>query len=382
MKPSRVAREQQIAIFGESGSGKTVLLSSFYGRAQEQALEKASLFDVIAEDTSQHLRLHQNYLGMKNSATAPMTTRFSATRYAFLVRRRPTGRIKASRANVVEDLRLVWHDYPGEWFEEEPATTVEQTRRVDTFRALLGADVALLVVDGQLLLDNRGEEERYLKALMANYRTHLARLRDDLLPDGKQLVRFPRIWLFALSKADLLPDMNVDSFGDLLVEKSGAEISSLEAELASFVEEPDAMSVGEDFVILSSAKFKPKVIEVSQTIGLNLILPIAAVLPFSRHLQWVKVLRRGSKVAKDLTGSTGPLLALLVTKVKLPGVIGVAAAFVLPHVIEPLTKLANNKVENVHDEAAAKHDFLTAVLTGFQVDLDRATEQKVLRSLR
>jgi ABC-type dipeptide/oligopeptide/nickel transport system ATPase component len=29
------ALEQQIAVFGESGSGKTVLLSSFYGAAQD-----------------------------------------------------------------------------------------------------------------------------------------------------------------------------------------------------------------------------------------------------------------------------------------------------------------------------------------------------------
>ena len=29
--------EQQIAVFGESGSGKTVLVSSFYGATQQQA---------------------------------------------------------------------------------------------------------------------------------------------------------------------------------------------------------------------------------------------------------------------------------------------------------------------------------------------------------
>jgi ABC-type dipeptide/oligopeptide/nickel transport system ATPase component len=29
-------KEQHIAVFGESGSGKTVLVSSFYGAAREQ----------------------------------------------------------------------------------------------------------------------------------------------------------------------------------------------------------------------------------------------------------------------------------------------------------------------------------------------------------
>ncbi|WP_221181188.1 hypothetical protein [Curtobacterium sp. PhB78] len=76
MKPSKVAREQQIAVFGESGSGKTVLLSSFYGAAQEPAFIKKSLYKITADTTTQGLRLHQNYLGMKNSGATPATNRF------------------------------------------------------------------------------------------------------------------------------------------------------------------------------------------------------------------------------------------------------------------------------------------------------------------
>ena len=56
-------REQHIAVFGGSGSGKTVLVSSFYGAAQEQAFLKDSDFHVIADDTGQGNRLRQNYLG-------------------------------------------------------------------------------------------------------------------------------------------------------------------------------------------------------------------------------------------------------------------------------------------------------------------------------
>ena len=67
-------------------------------------------------------------------------------------------------------LRLAWHDYPGEWFEESPSSEEEANRRVDTFRSLLRSDVALLLVDGQKLLDYKGEEERYLKSLLTNFR--------------------------------------------------------------------------------------------------------------------------------------------------------------------------------------------------------------------
>ena len=73
MEPDKVAREQQIAVFGESGSGKTVLLSSYYGGAQEPEFQRTSLFDVVADDTSDGNRLHQNYLGMKKTASLPMS---------------------------------------------------------------------------------------------------------------------------------------------------------------------------------------------------------------------------------------------------------------------------------------------------------------------
>ena len=65
------ALEQHIAVFGESGSGKTVLVSSFYGATQEPQFLKSSLFDVVADDTGQGHRLHRNYLGMRDSARLP-----------------------------------------------------------------------------------------------------------------------------------------------------------------------------------------------------------------------------------------------------------------------------------------------------------------------
>ncbi len=80
--------EQHIAVFGEGGSGKTVLVSSFYGATQEPEFLKESLFDVTADDAGQGHRLHANYLGMRDSARPPMTTRFQATPYAFSVKLR------------------------------------------------------------------------------------------------------------------------------------------------------------------------------------------------------------------------------------------------------------------------------------------------------
>jgi ABC-type dipeptide/oligopeptide/nickel transport system ATPase component len=59
-------KEQNLAVFGESGSGKTVLLSSFYGASQEPSFLAESLYRVLADDTGQGTRLRQNYLRMRN----------------------------------------------------------------------------------------------------------------------------------------------------------------------------------------------------------------------------------------------------------------------------------------------------------------------------
>lgn len=383
MEQNKVAREQQIAVFGESGSGKTVLLSSFYGLAVEQLLAGTEQFDVLAADNAQGRRLHQNYLGMKNSAVLPMTNRFSATSYAFSIKRKPGTATRAGR-KAPEELRLVWHDYPGEWFETEPSEPEEEQRRIDTFQALLGSDVALVLVDGQKLLDNAGEEERYLKHLLTNLSTQLLKLRDNLLQDGKPLVTFPRIWLMALSKADLLPDMDVIDFRDLLVEKAGAELNKLQGVIATFVEAPEALSVGDDFVLLSSAQFEPEKIEVTKRVGLDLILPIAAMLPFSRYVSWALAMRKGAKVAEHLLRLAKPVadfigndkLAVLLARLPVP--IGNAVALIGPFLMQTVLDLVGTKVLDMHEEAKAKHDFLAETLTGFQLELDRGDGEKVL----
>ncbi len=362
-------------MFGESGSGKTVLLSSFYGAALEPEFLNESLYGIDATDTAQGRRLHQNFLGMKKTATTPATNRFSATKYVFSVRQRPTA-VKRGKPSGKEELRLVWHDYPGEWLEEDPSTPEELKRRADTFSELVGADVAILLVDAQNLLVNAGEEERYLKALLANYTRHVSRVRSELLPDGQRLARFPRVWTFGLSKADLLPEMNVTEFRDLLVEKVGQEINLLQNELAAFAEEPEAFSLGEDFVLLSSAQFQPGKIDVDRQIGVRLILPIAAMLPLSRNVRWAKALRSGGKVATELMKNAGTAVSFL-------GGLNLSGKFKLVAVLasflsEPVLEHGTAKVQEAYEKALERHDFLTAVLLGFRLDLDRAVEERVL----
>ena len=108
-------REQHIAVFGESGSGKTVLVSSFYGPTQEGSFEN-ELWDLVADDTGQGTRLHRNYLGMRDRATTPMATKLASTTYYFSVKLKGRND-SAAKKRSFDTIRLAWHDYPGEWFE-------------------------------------------------------------------------------------------------------------------------------------------------------------------------------------------------------------------------------------------------------------------------
>ncbi|GAB3318845.1 ATP-binding protein [Geodermatophilus aquaeductus] len=374
------ALEQHIAVFGEGGSGKTVLLSSFYGATQEPQYRKQSLVHVVADNIGQGARLHRNYLGMKNSAQLPSATRFAGTSYSFSIKLKDNS---STKDKPFDALRLVWHDYPGEWFEHDVSGPEEEQRRVDTFRSLLGSDVALLLVDAQRLLDNAGQEERYLKSLFANFLNGLLSLKDDLLEDGKPLVEFPRIWVLGLSKSDLLPDLDVFAFRDLLIEKAADDLDALRQVLAGLVEAGDALSVGEDFVLLSSAKFGADRIEVSERIGVDMILPLAAMLPFERHVHWAQTKELQGKVVEMLLRGAEPLATVLVgTRSKFLGVVGQLLNIVGPSMAEA-AGLNGDKLREVNTDALAKKDHLRATLTRFGMDLDRGEEERVLlRSLR
>jgi hypothetical protein len=373
--------EQQIAVFGGSGSGKTVLLSSFYGAAQEPTVRRANRYAVTAEDRAQGRTLHRNYLGMRDGDTVPSSTRFASTSYRFVIEPSaeavPKGR---SKQKASKPLRIIWHDYPGEWFEEDPSSADEAARRVETFRSLLSADVAVLLVDGQILAEHAGEEDRYLKALLTDFHTGLYALRDDVLEDGKRLTRFPRIWTLALSKADLLPDVDVEAFREIVIGKAGGELDELRTVLQSFVQDPDALDVGEDFLLLSSAAFEPDNIDVTRRTGVDLLMPITAMLPFERFAKWANTRQRGAQVAEQLLKAVGPIVGFLGTsKLVKSNLVGAAVSMIGGGLGAKAISFASKKVAKVKDEAAAEREFTTRVLARFAEDLDRGVEERVLR---
>lgn len=386
-------REQHIAVFGESGSGKTVLVSSFFGPTQEGSYRN-DLWDLVARDTGQGHRLYQNYLGMRDEARTPLVTTFNSTTYGFSVKLK-AGTSDESRKRPFDELHLAWHDYPGEWFTEDPSSDEEDRRRTETWMDLLRSDVALLLVDGQKLLDHQGEEERYLKSLLNNFRLSILRTKDALLAEHGPLVEFPRIWIFALSKSDLLPDWDVDTFRDLVIRKAAGEIDRLRSTIGELIETPEALSLGEDFILLSSAKFELTAdsddavdIDVTKRVGLDLVLPIASLLPLERRVQWqeqfsipwkvVDSLADGADViAAALTGAKYKTVEKILERIARSNRGTAIVSSALPY-LEKAVRIAGPRLKEMHEQALAQQENLRATLLQFKVDMEQGVTEKIL----
>ncbi|WP_345752102.1 TRAFAC clade GTPase domain-containing protein [Microbacterium rhizophilus] len=370
--------EQHIAVFGESGSGKTVLLSSFYGPTQEKGFTAQNLFSVVPDSQAQGITLYKNYVGMRDSRDLPETTTLRSTAYGFTLKMG----VAAGTSNA-DTMKVVWHDYPGEWFGQDLAGELAQ-RRVDAFRDLMRSDVALLLVDAQRLIDNAGHEEAYLKSLFYNFRDGLERLRSEILTDGRPLERFPRIWMIALSKTDLLPDIDVRGFRDLVLGKAGSDVLQLRDVIASYVQAPDALSVGADFLLLSSARFTPEKIDLADRVGLDLILPIASVLPVERLAKWAGAKQLPAALAKQLLQGAGGVVSVLgnllglLAKVPKLKVLGAIVALIPAEAIEQFAEMGTDKLEEIEREAKAKKEFLVAALARFRLELDEGEAKDVL----
>jgi len=216
--------------------------------------------------------------------------------------------------------------------------------------------------------------------LLTDFHSGLSELRDDVLNDGRRLARFPRIWALGLSKADLLPDVDVERFRELVLGKAGEELGELETVLKSYVQDPDALDVGEDFLLLSSARFEPGRIDVGTRTGIDLLMPITAMLPFERFAKWATNKQRAAVAAEQLLRFAGPVLGFLGSKrLKLPTPVGALVGLIAGEAGVRGANYAAKRVGKLKKAATAEADFVTTVLERFADDLDRGVEQRILR---
>ncbi len=116
----------------------------------------------------------------------------------------------------------------------------------------------------------------------------------------------------------------------------------------------------------------------TERIGLDLILPVAAMLPLERHLRWVRRQQIGAKVAEDLLAGVGDLATALSGRAKFAGAVGRVAGLIGRGVNSVATDLGADQLRKLHAAALAKHDHMAAVLSRFALDLDDAEERRIL----
>jgi len=156
---------------------------------------------------------------------------------------------------------------------------------------------------------------------------------------------------------------------------------------------PDALSLGEDFMLLSSAKFElssagsePVEIDVTKRVGIDLILPVASLLPLERRVQWQEKMKIPMKVLESMADGADALAEVLIGRkgfgiqkvvAKLPKVGPLASKAVIPALMEAV-KMAESQLRQINEQARETHDYLTATLTQFKLDLDQGETDRLL----
>jgi energy-coupling factor transporter ATP-binding protein EcfA2 len=355
--PRRNVIDQHIAVFGESGSGKTTLLSTFYGWHQEPSFGISNGYTLNATDTSQGQELTRNYLKMQEGPY--VVTRSQNSAFKFDIKVRGLDRSAGS---------LVWHDYPGEWWTEEQQGVVN-TRKIKSFRALLQSDIAFLLCDAQRLKD---DGDKYLIRLLRTFRTELERQKNKLKAEDAPLLLFPRTWVICLSKADLMPDEDVYKFRDRVIKIAKDELDELKETIKEILTGDGYQSIGESFLLLSSAEFDVatgKVKESSHSLGIDLIPPISISLPIQKALSWERKSHKAQntfRVIAELTRSLTTNWAKYIPIVGSPFMI-----------FDDLAKSGIDELQKKQDKAKKQGDAVSTLVIAFAEKLQSKTTIKI-----
>lgn len=152
-------------------------------------------------------------------------------------------------------------------------------------------------------------------------------------------------------------------------------------------------------MLLSSAKFElapaddePLEIDVTQRVGLDLILPVASLLPLERRVQWSEQMDIPRRVLDTLADGADVLAAALIggqlfgldkALAKLFPKIGPFASKAVLPVLAAAAKATGDQLRQVNAEARERKDYLTATLTQFKMDLDQGvTDKLIIKSLK
>ena len=277
--------ELSIAFFGESGCGKTVLLSTYFGRLRSQEYREQHGYSLFMSKVAPADRLLSTYFGLSEGRFPDTSQRFED--FSFDVQ------LKGLPPALQPALRVLWYDYPGEWLTQDGRDTDEIEERERGIGKLLSCQVGFLVFDGNLFKLNG---TKYLRKVLAQFRERVRIHKEHLSNTGRPFEDYPTKWIFLLSKADLFSDnFKAEDFQKALLVDCLHELEELREEF------PVDSSIGTHFLLQSSLKAEDgRILDATVSRGLSLIAPLA----FMSILQ--EVARKGERLEKY-----GPILRKL-----------------------------------------------------------------------
>ncbi|MNR82478.1 hypothetical protein D3C72_132370 [compost metagenome] len=349
-----------IAVVGASQSGKTTLISSFYGHQCTNAFESEHGYQLMIRDSTQGDRLLANYYGMRDNGRFPAASSFF-DEYVFDVE------VQGKAAD--QGLELHWFDYPGAfWSTNFDGADLDVLKHLKT---LLQAHVGFLLIDGKAYLEGGGN---YLNSYFSQFRDYVRRVLSRLEAMGEPVSEFPRIWVLAMTKADL--------FGpDFTAHKLSQEIENVAAtslrDLGTVIGSKDG-GLGKRVMLLSSVQSEDgRKVTSTSSYGLDLMAPLAlqamsdemfkalqslipANAPFKEQLEKLLpfVLSNFPQAIDAVELAMGP---------KFPAWLRVLLGNLKPMVLAKV-----EDIERQHKEALKQRKMLESTLLGMKVTLEKS----------
>lgn len=315
-------QELRIAVFGMSESGKTVLLSSYYGNQQRNAFEERHGYRLEAEDASQGNDLLAHYYRMESGTFPRGTDRFAEYRFGL-------------RVGDMNDpgMRLVWYDYPGGWWASSPKDEVERVERQGALRNLVTSQVGLLLVDGSRYAE---EGVAYVRHVLDQFKNEARKIVRTLSESADPNARLPQQWVIAVTKADLLPEgTNAEAVCKDVV-------SGCQDQLKGLARVFQSSTFGRSYLLLSAVRGDGDVVvDAHSYVGLQLIAPVALMAAIQRLAE------------KAPTGRAFGVLAFVVERLKALVEVADELDDFLPATYQPISRVLEALAANqVLDEGA------------------------------
>ncbi|MBP9217191.1 MAG: hypothetical protein KBF23_08485 [Agitococcus sp.] len=261
----------KVAFLGGRGCGKTTLLASYLGHMASSRWQKEHQYYLSTPDSGDSKRLNELFQGLCNGFF-PEATIKRASAYRFQMH------VEACDGIPLE---IQWLDYPGEWWEREPADAKEKKQRDECLKRMVHSHVCFLVIDGAQF---QRHGETYLRAHLAHMTNEIANLlRHSGNAKKKNNPLKDMVWVMALSKADTLEStLTAADFADFVNRYAGDQLDTLRQRLG----EAGCPSFGMNYLLFSSVLGTgQRIIDINKTIGLDLIAPLALRTILEKELQ-------------------------------------------------------------------------------------------------